>query len=405
MRYNLDMNYEESSAKVREQLAALSHTNADDWHLCLKARFGMAIVFEAIRDTLGAGEVITTPYTCITSINPILVSGLTPVYHDIDKSILSTGKPDDKLFKGKTRAIVMQHTLGMIGDKNNLRKYADKHKLILVEDSAHCVTRFARDKNNEILADISIHSFGVEKVLTGSKFGGAIWINPLLRQKQPKLYEAIIEKFSKLQKPDRHMAFRVRTYRLNNAVIQRLHGKLRHGFRNFEIKAGLLEPPIYPFEQDACQDEPRLTNKYINERILNQLSILKTNYIRRLTNVDAYHDKLKSKHFSKVTKLHEPLLAYPIEFKTAAKANEAYDLLSSQGYFIRRWYSPLLYPGPNSIKIYRYDPKKVPIAEDVSKRILCLPTDLPAVETNKIIKLLTDKNSLVENPVENSSKK
>lgn len=402
MRYNLHMNYEESSEQIRKQLAELSQTNAEDWHLCLKARFGMALVFEAIRDKIGAGEVITTPYTCITSINPILVAGLTPVYHDIDESILSTGKLNEKLFKAKTRAIVMQHTVGMIGNKTNLRKSADKHHVLLIEDSAHCVTRFARDKDDKILADISIHSFGVEKVLTGTKFGGAIYVNPELKQKSPTLYEHILEKFDKLKQPDRHMAFRVRTYRLNNAVIQRLHGKLRRGFRNFEIKTGILEPPIYPFEQDGQQDEPRTTNKYINERILEQLKTLKGNYIRRNANVDLYHTKLKSKHFKKITKLHEPLLAYPIAFETEEKANEAYDMLCSQGYFIRRWYSPLLYPGPNSLKIYRYNPKNAPIAEDVSRRVLCLPTDLPIIETNKIIELLTDQKSPVQKSVENS---
>ena len=399
------MNYEESSEAIRKKLAALSDTKAEDWHLCLKARFGMALVFEAIRDKLGAGEVITTPYTCITAVNPILVAGLTPVYHDIDPSILSTGKPDDKLCKGKTKAIVMQHTLGMIGDKSSLRKYADKHKLILVEDAAHCISRFARDKDNNILADISVHSFGVEKVLTGTKFGGAIWVNPELKTKNPELYERINEKFGKLKSPDRHMAFRVRTYRLNNAVIQRLHGGLRRNFRSFTIKAGILEPPIYPFEQDGQQDEPCTTNKYINERILDQLEILKGNYIRRSANVELYHSKLKSKHFSKVTKLQEPLLAFPILFETAEKANEAYDMLTSQGYFIRRWYSPLLYPGPNSLSIYRYNPKKVPIAEDISRRVLCLPTDLPVIETSKIIRFLTDQKSPVENPVDKSSKK
>lgn len=388
------MNYEESSQKIREKLAKLSDTNAEDWHLCLKARFGMALVFEAIRDRMGAGEVITTPYTCITSINPILVAGLTPVYHDIDKKILSTGKPDDKLCKGKTKAIVMQHTLGIIGDKTALRKYADKHKILLIEDAAHCVTRFARDEKDNILADISVHSFGVEKILTGTKFGGAIWVNPELKIKRPDLYERINEKFALLKKPDLHMGFRIRTYRLNNAVIQRLHGRLRHGFRNFEIKAGILEPPIYPFEQDGQQDEPQTTNKYINTRILEQLGNLKPNYIRRSANVDLYHTKLQSKHFAKITKLHEPLLAFPILFNTEEKANEAFDLLSSQGYFIRRWYSPLLYPGPNSLKIYRYDPKKVPIAEDISKRVLCLPTDLPIIETNKIIKLLADPKNI-----------
>ena len=391
------MNFEESSAAIRKKLAALSDTKAEDWHLCLKARFGMAIVFEAIRDKLGAGEVITTPYTCITAINPILVAGLTPVYHDIDASILSTGKPDDHYCKGKSKAIVMQHTLGMIGDKSSIRKYADKHNLILVEDAAHCITRFARDKEGQILADISIHSFGVEKVLTGTKFGGAIWVNPELKAKRPALYDEIISKLNSLKAPDRHMAFHVRTYRFNNAIIQRLHGNMKRNIRNLTIKTGLLEPAIYPFEQDGRQDEPRTTNKYINDRILEQLEILKSNYIRRNANVELYRNKLKSKHFEKITKLQEPLLAFPILFETTEKANNAYDMLTSQGYFIRRWYSPLLYPGPNNLSTYRYNPKKAPIAEDISRRVLCLPTDLPVIETSKIIKLLADLKTSVQN--------
>ena len=390
------MNYEESSAKVRAILAEYSKTKPEDWHLCMKARFGMAVVFDAIRDIKGHGEILTTPYTCITSINPILVSGLTPVYVDIDKDILSTSEVPTKLIHAKSYGIVMQHTLGMIGNKTKLRKLADKHNLLLIEDSAHCITRFARDKNGKILADISIHSFGVEKVLTGCKFGGAIWINPELKTKNKQLYEKIVESLEKLPAPDKALGFRVRTYRYNNAVLQRLPSRLKHGLRKFETKIGLLEPAIYPFEQDGHQDAPLASNKYINERIISQLPSLKQNYIRREANVDLYQKKLKSKHFEKVTMLKEPLLAYPILFKTRARANQAYDLLSSSGYFIRRWYSPLLFPGPNSTKIYRYDPKKSPIAEDIAPRILCLPTDLPIIETQKIINLLSDPQKTAE---------
>ena len=64
-------------------------------------------------------------------------------------------------------------------------------------------------------------------------------------------------------------------------------------------------------------------------------------------------------------------------------------MLTSSGYFIRRWYYPLIYPGPKSTKRYYYKPEMAPVAEDVSKRVLCLPTDLPAIETQKIIKLIS----------------
>ena len=123
------MNYEESSAKIRQQLADYSNTNADDWFLCLKARFGMAVVFNALRDIKGYGDVITTPYTCITSINPILVSGLKPVYADIDQNFLSTLSVKETLTTAKTHAVVMQHTLGMVGDKSKLASFAKKHNL------------------------------------------------------------------------------------------------------------------------------------------------------------------------------------------------------------------------------------------------------------------------------------
>lgn len=384
------MNYEESSAKIRQLLAKSSDTKADDWHLCLKARFGMAIVFRAIRDEFGDGHVLTMPYTCITAINPILVSGLTPIYSDIDEKILSLNNPDEKLLKKGTHAMVMQHTLGMIGNKENLRKFADKHNLLLIEDAAHSVTRFARDKKGEILADISAHSFGVEKILTGTKFGGAIWINPALKDRYPTLYERIIKKLDELPKPNKALAFRIRNYKISNGILQRTHGNLKNKLRNLEIKTKLLEPAVYPFEQEARQADPCTTNNYINRRIILQLENLKSNYIRRDANVDLYEKKLKSKHFSKLSDLKEPLLAFPIVFEKEKKAQEAYEMLSAHGYFIRRWYTPLIYPGPKSLKMYRYSPKMAPKAEEISKKILCLPTDLPVIETKKIIELLTD---------------
>lgn len=393
LRYNTDMTYEESCEKIRQILAKNSNTNPEDWFLCMKARFGMAVVFNALRDIKGDGKVLTTPYTCITAINPILISGLTPVYQDITPEYLSTYKLKDTDVDKKTLAIVMQHTLGMIGDKTRFRKFADKHNLILIEDSSHCVTRFARDEKDKILADISIHSFGVEKILVGSKFGGAIYLNPELKEREPDLYELIAKRMNRLKKPGKITALRVRTYRHNNALLQRLPARLRNSLRSAEIKAGLLEPAVYPFEQDAQQDEPLSTNTYINKRIISQLETLKPNYIRRHANVDLYRNRLKSSHFKLISKFQEPLLAFPILFENAEKAQKAYEMLTSSGYFIRRWYYPLIYPGPNKAKLYRYDPKKTPIAEKTAKCVLCLPTDLPIIQTNQIIRLINDQKT------------
>ena len=383
------MSFEESSKAVRQKLAKMTDTDPNDWYLCMKARFGMALVFNALRDIKGYGDVITTPYTCITSINPILTSGLKPVYADIDPEFLSTTSVKSALVRPRTLALVMQHTLGMIGDKTKLAKFAEDRNLLLVEDSAHCVTRMARTKSGRILADVSIHSFGVEKVLTTTKFGGAVYVNPALKKKNKELYEQICVKLGQLKEPGHLLNLRIKTYRFHNGVLQRMPQFIKPSFRSLQIKLGLLEPAVYPFEQEAQQDEPKNTNTFVNEKILEGLGKLKLNYTRRETNVGLYNKHLKSTHFKNLTSLNEPLLAYPILFKDQQKAQAAYEMLTSSGYFIRRWYYPLIYPGPKSTKRYYYKPEMAPVAEDVSKRVLCLPTDLPAIETQKIIKLIS----------------
>ncbi len=377
-----------SAQLVREQLAKISGTNADDWFLTLKQRFGLAEVYRAIKTVEGLGEIITTPYTCITAVNPIIVARHTPIYADIDPTTLSTTDIPEKLINKNTRAVVIQHTLGIISNPQKLIEKAHKHKLLIIEDSAHALLRFARDDKNEIIADISAHSFGVEKILPGTKFGGAIYINPRLKTERPELYKTIVKYLTTLPNPTKSLAFRVKHYRFNNAILQRTPASIRHNLRNFAIKAKILEPAIYPFEQSATQSESYTTNEYVNNAILKNLSTLKHNYSRRLASVKYYNKNLKSEHFTPITTEEQPLLAYPILFDNTTKANQAYDILTSNGYFIRRWYSPLLYPGPNSNSRYNFDPTQTPKADSISSRTLSLPTDLQNKDLAKIIKLL-----------------
>ncbi len=390
------MNYIESSRKIRQLMAKASNTDPDDWFPCLKARFGMQVVFRNIRESFGAGEVITSPYTCITAINPILTGGLTPIYSDIDINNLSLTEPAAKLCaSGKVRALVMQHTLGIIGDKSAMATYANKHRLLLVEDSAHCLTRMARDKKNQPLADISVHSFGVEKILTRTKFGGAIYVNPRLKASNPEFYEQLTASLLALPQPNPMTEIRLRSYRVNNAVLQRMPASIKPTARNISIKAKILEPPISYIEQEGKQGKALAPTLWVNQKILEQLPTLPINYDRRLGNVERYNKYLKSDKFESLCDLKEPLLAYPILFKDQAQANLAYDLLMSSGFFIRRWYSPLLFPGPASNRTYRYNPKMAPVAEDISPRVLCLPTDIKDSDCKRLIKLInTPKDNI-----------
>ncbi len=391
------MDLNQSNLAIRKLLAKYSHTDPDDWFLTFKARFGMAVVLQSIYDIYGYGEVITQPYTCITAINPILVANLKPVYTDTDPTTLSLSQPE-KLYNSKTVAIIMQHTLGLIGDKaKEIATFAQKHRLIFLEDSAHCVSRLATDSKGNVLADISIHSFGVEKVLQNTKFGGAIYVNPVLKQKNAQLYDHITSNLLSLPQPPFGLNFRSQTYRFQNGVLHRLPNSLFHNIRNLAYKAHIFELAVAPYEQSGHQSHPYATTKFVNNTILKHLPALPTIYKRRLKNTLIYNSQLAScTDFKQITTSEEPLLAYPIIFKTAKAASDVYDILTSSGFFIRRWYSPLLYPGPTSNRCYSYNPKMSPTAEQIHSRILCLPTDLESEKMKIILSILHP----VKKPVE-----
>lgn len=383
------MNLGQTNLAIRKKLASFSNTDENDWFLCLKARYGMASVFKAIRSELGSGEIVTTPYTCITSVNPIIVAELKPVYADIAADTLSISNPLSVITK-RTHGVIVQHTLGIINNESNkIAKICKDKNLLFIEDSAHCLSRMAVDTKGNPLADISIHSFGVEKVLQNTKFGGAIYVNPKLKDKNPKLYASITNKLLSLPDAPRTLDLKIRAYRTQNAILQRLPNSMKNSFRDAMVKTKTFEPAVQPFEQAADQGKSYNITSYAANIIMNNLPSLPGNYKRREQNVATYNIYLqKAKDFHIISDSKEPMLAFPIVFEDARRATAAYNALASSGYFIRRWYSPLLYPGPTDNRYYSYDSKKCPVAESIHMRVLCLPTNLSTLDTKKIISIL-----------------
>ena len=179
-------------AELREALASRTGPRPEDWFPVFKARYGMQVAFDAVRSVRGDGSVLTQLFTCCTAVDPIVVSGLRPRYADVgaDTMGIDVAKVESMPLGSdeQVHAMVMQHTFGAIDEDSSRRlaALAGEMGALLVEDCAHCVTRMARDAAGWPLADISVHSFGVEKMLP-TRFGGAIWVNPRLRERDAAL--------------------------------------------------------------------------------------------------------------------------------------------------------------------------------------------------------------------------
>lgn len=86
----------------------------------------------------GKGEVITTPYTHISTTNAIVRNGLEPVFVDV-KEDNYTINPEliEAAITDKTVAIVATHVYGFMCDVNAIDEIAKKHNLKVIYDAAH----------------------------------------------------------------------------------------------------------------------------------------------------------------------------------------------------------------------------------------------------------------------------
>lgn len=119
-------------------------------------------------------EVITTPMTFVATAGAIAVTGATPVFIDIeaDTGNLDAGKIEAAITE-RTKAILPVHLFGLMCDMREIRKIADRHKLDIVEDSAHCVEGSRDGVRPGELSDAACFSFFATKNMTCGE-GGAL---------------------------------------------------------------------------------------------------------------------------------------------------------------------------------------------------------------------------------------
>lgn len=127
---------------------------------------------------IGPGdEVITTPLTFIATSTAILEAGAKPVFVDVEAD---TGNLDaagiEAAVTPRTKAILPVHLYGLMCDMRAIRRIADRHRLHVIEDCAHCVEGERDGVRPGMLADAACFSFYATKNLTCGE-GGALATN------------------------------------------------------------------------------------------------------------------------------------------------------------------------------------------------------------------------------------
>lgn len=301
----------ELEAKLREHLG-VAH--------CLFVNNGTIAIQIALKGLEIKGEVITTPFSYVATTSSILWEGCTPVFADIDPySLCIDPQQIEAAITPRTAAILATHVYGNPCDVEAIEAIAQRYGLKVIYDAAHCFGVRYLGKSLFDFGDVATSSFHATKIFHTGEGGGIFAKDPEVQ----------------------HRLFYMHNFGHNG---QESYWGVGINAKTPELTAamGLSVLPHLPEIIEArrqvsvCYDEA-LKGLPLTRPVLREGT--EYNY--------AY---------------------YPVLFESEKALVQVRDALNRHDIFPRRYFYPALHLLP-----YVSPRVSMPVAEDVSARVLCLP--------------------------------
>ena len=120
-------------------------------------------------------EIVTSAVTFSTDIAPMIRAGLVPAFVDVTPTTFQIDVDAIEAMIGpKTKAILAPNLIGNAPDWDRIREIADKHGLLVVEDSCDALGLTLRGTPTGTRADISLTSFALSHIITAAGTGGMV---------------------------------------------------------------------------------------------------------------------------------------------------------------------------------------------------------------------------------------
>ena len=315
---NMGEQHDKFEQELREKLGV------ENIMLFVNGHMALEMVLQAMQLS---GEVITTPFTFVSTTHAIYRNGLTPVFCDINEADYTIDASKiESLITEKTSAIVPVHVYGNICDVEKIEEIARKHHLKVIYDAAHAFGVNYKGKSISSYGDASMFSFHATKVFNSIE-GGAV------------VYQ------------DAEIGHRM--YNLKNFGIQ----------SEEEIESVGANAKMNEFQ--AAMGICNL--RHIDENIQKRKKIVE-HYRECLKDCDGIRLNIEQKNVTS-NYAYMPVQIEPEIVKVSR--DELYDVMKKQGILARKYFYPLT----NEIECYRntIDCGYTPMAKKISENILTLP--------------------------------
>lgn len=271
-------------------------------------------------------EIITTPFTFVSTTHAIVRNRLNPIFCDIKESDGTIDETKiEELITPKTVAILPVHVYGNICNIDAIQNIADKYGLKVIYDACHAFGETFKGKSVAGFGDISVFSFHATKVFNTIE-GGAVC------SKNHEVYEKL--------------------YNLKNFGIRSEELVVSVGanakMNEFEAIMGLCN---LKHIDSAINDRKRVSEKYAN-------AFKEVEGIRLLK----FNDNTESNY-----------AYYPIvlEDKYHISRDELYNKLMEKDIYTRKYFYPITADHACFKNKYKYN--NLNTARDIAKKVLLLP--------------------------------
>ena len=310
--------------KLQKQL--IEYLGVDELSLFVNGHMALEMAIHALGLRCDGGEVITTPFTFVSTTHAIVRNGLKPVFCDIEPVTYTIDVSKiESLITDKTVAIIPVHVYGNMCDVEAIGAIAKKHDLKVIYDAAHAFGVKYKGIGVGNFGDASMFSFHATKVFNTIE-GGAI-------------------------------AFHDKKY------CEKLHE-----LKNFGIHG---QDDVLGIGGNAKLDEFRAAMGICNLRRIDEC------IEKRKRVYERYFEHLNGADGIKLCAVPQDVESnyayFPVYFdktKFGKSRDDVFEQLKEQDIFARKYF----YPAINELSCYaeKYD-QNTPVAHDVSMNILTLP--------------------------------
>ena len=203
--------------------------------MCNSGSSALYLAYEAI-DLQPGEEIITSSVTFSTDVAPVVRKGAVPVFVDVTPDTFQIDvNRIEEMVTPKTRAILAPNLIGNCPDWDVIREIADRHNLLVIEDSCDALGQTLRGTSTGTRADISLTSFALSHIITAAGTGGMVC-------------------FDNDELADRALLFRRWGRRSELQLFGSLKGKVDRFFST--IDDGLEYDNIFIFDENGWNFEP-----------------------------------------------------------------------------------------------------------------------------------------------------